>query len=106
MALSENELAVKESPLEQGRDEEKVYSLTTTPWGSSPTNVVITAYDASASFADVTSTVLSGSPSVSGDVITLPTLKSLTLGHWYRVEMMFTAGGHVHETHLDVFCVR
>ena len=99
-------LAVKESPLEQGRDEERVYALTTTPWGSTPTNVLVTAYDASASFRDVSSTVLSGSPSVTGDVITLPVLKSLSMGHIYRVEIKFTVGGNIEETHVEIHGVR
>ena len=99
-------LAVKESPIEQGRDEEIVYALTTTPWGSSPSAVLITAYDATASFGDVSSTVLSGSPSVSGDVITFPVCKSLTMGNIYRVEIMFTTGGNVEETHVEIHCVR
>jgi len=99
-------LAVKESPLEQGRDEQIVYALPTTPWGSSPTTVSVTAYDASASFADVSSTVLSGSPSVSGDVITFPVLKSLSMGHIYRVEIKFTTGGNVEETHVEIHGVR
>jgi len=99
-------LDVKESPVDQGRDEEISYTLTTTPWGSTPTNVLVTAYDASATFKDVSSTVLSGSPSISGDVITLPVLKSLTMGHVYRVEIKFTVGGNVEETHVEVHCVR
>lgn len=106
MALSKNELAVKESPLDQGRDEERRYALTTTPWGSAPTNVLVTAYDAMESFKDVSSTVLSGSHSIAGDIITLPVLKSLTMGHVYRVEIKFTVGGNVEETHVDIHCVR
>ena len=99
-------LAVSESPLEQGQDEEITYALTTTPWGSTPSAVSITAYDASASFGDVSSTVLSGSPSISGDVITFPVFKSLTMKHNYRVEIKFTVGGNIMETHVEVHCVR
>jgi len=99
-------LAVKESPVEQGRDEQISYTLTTTPWGSTPTSVLVTAYDAMESFKDVSSTVLSGSPGVIGDVITLPVLKSLTMGHNYRVEIKFTTGGNIEETHVEVRCVR
>ena len=99
-------LAVKESPLEQGRDEEITYALTTTPWGSSPSAVLITAYDASASFADVSSTVLSGASSISGDVISLPVLKSLSMGHIYRVEIKFTTGGNIEETHVEIYGIR
>ena len=79
---------VQESPLEQGIDEQITYNLTTTPWGSSPTAVTVKAYDITdGAYADVTSTVLSGEASVSGDVITLPSLESLTAGKRYRVEI-------------------
>jgi hypothetical protein len=88
----------------QGADEQIVYSLTTTNWGSSPTNVTVKAYDLTDSNTDVTSTVLSGSASVSGDVITLPTLKSLTAGRIYQVEVLFTAGGSIFELPFVVVC--
>lgn len=76
----------------QGEDEEIVYTLTTTNWISSPTSpsVVVKERDGE----DVTSTVMpTNSPSVSGDVITLSPLKSLTVGKEYRVEVSFQAGG-------------
>ena len=76
----------------QGVDEEIVYTITTTNWGSDPSGVSVVAKDTSNSDADVTSTVLSGSASVSGDVITLPTVKSLTVRHRYRIETLFTVG--------------
>ena len=41
----------------------------------------------------MTTTVLSGSASATGDVITLPKVKSLTLGHLYRIEVQFTVTG-------------
>jgi len=84
---------VVEGKLYQGIDEQIVYSLTTTPWGSSPSGVSVKAYDASDGYADVTTTVLSGSASATGDVITLPKVKSLTLGHLYRIEVQFTVTG-------------
>jgi len=85
---------VAEGKLYQGVDEQIVYSLTTTPWGSNPTSTVsVKAYDVTDSYAEVTGTVLSGSASVSDDVITLPKVKSLTLGHLYRIEVQFTVTG-------------
>jgi len=85
-------LQVVETDIRQGQDEEIPYALTTTPWGSDPTDVIIKAYDAGASYTDVTSTVLEGSSSVSGDVITTPVLKSLTIGKDYRIEIQFVTG--------------
>lgn len=83
----------------QGVDEEILYTITTTNWGSSPTSVAVVAKDISNSNADVSSTVLSGSSSVSGDVITTPVVKSLTVDHRYRIEVKFTAGGSVWEAY-------
>ena len=87
----------------QGTDEEIAYSMTTTNWGSDPTDVVVKAYDiSSASRVDVTATVLSGSASVTGDVITLPKLKALTAGTPYRIEVKFTSGGNIYEPYVVV----
>ena len=101
-----NSRKVKESPLEQGVDEQISYTLTTTPWGSAPVAVAVKAYDTTTSFADVSATVLSGAASVGGDVITLPLLKSLTLGHTYRVEVKFTVNGNIMEAYFEVLAGR
>jgi hypothetical protein len=93
---------VKESPLRQGVDEEIAYKLTTTPWGSSPGTVSVAAYDVTTTRTLVTSTVLSGSASVSGDVITTPVVKSLTADSVYRIEIKFTCSGNVFETFLII----
>jgi len=90
-------LEVVETGIRQGQDEKIPYALTTTPWGSDPTDVEITAYDTSASYDEVTATILSGDAAVDGDVITTPTVTSLTIGHTYRIEIKFTAGAKVLE---------
>ena len=90
---------ITESPLWQGVDEEVAYTLTTTPWGSSPSNESVKLYSFDGStFTDVTSTNLSGSASVSGDVITTPRVISLEADTKYRLEIKFTSGGNVYET--------
>jgi hypothetical protein len=66
----------------------------------------VKAYDESEGLDDVTSTVLSGSASVAGDVITLPTVKSLTEGHRYRIEVKFTVSGSVMEAFFIVVAQR
>ena len=89
---------VKESPLKQGVDEQIAYQLTTTPWGSTPATITVAAYDVSDNGRTlVTSTILSGTASATGDVITLPTVKSLTADKRYRIEVKFTAGGQIFE---------
>ena len=99
---------IVESPQEQGADEEIVYTLTTTPYGSSPTSQSVTVYDiTSGAYTDVTSTVMPvNSPSVSGDVITLSPLKLLTVGKSYRVEVKFTCSGNVFEPYAVINCKR
>lgn len=97
--------AIKESPLSQGEDESITYTLTTTPWGSSPTVDSVTVFDVTdaqetADWVDVTSTVMPvNSPTVDGDVITLSPLENLTDGHVYRIEIQFTCGTSTFETY-------
>jgi PKD repeat protein len=78
----------------QGVDESIVYALDTTAWGGSPSSPAVTAEDMTASDADVTSTVLSGSASASGNIVTLPALGSLTAGHQYRIKIAFEISGN------------
>lgn len=94
----------KEGEQEQGVEESIAYSVTTTPWGSSPSSVVVKAYNiTSGARTDVTSTVMpAGSASVVGDVITLPNLTALTADYVYRVEVKFTSGSNIYETYFIV----
>ena len=95
--------AVLPSPLVQGEDEAITYTLATTAWGSSPSAVVVQAYDVTdGGYVDVSGEVLSGSAAVVGDVITLPVLLGLAAGRVYRVEVRFTAGGNVFECWLEL----
>ena len=100
---------IKESPISQGEDESIVYTLTTTPWGSSPTGVQVQVFDVTdatsqADWEDVTSTVMPvNSPTVLGNVITLSPLESLTNGHTYRIEIAFTCGASEFETYGFIF---
>ena len=89
--------------VDQGIEEEiSGYTVTTTNWGPTPTGVTVVVTDESKNNEDVTATVTSGSSSVTGDVITLPTIKSLVMGHVYRVEIKFTAGGNVLEAYFRI----
>lgn len=97
--------AVSQNPLIQGINEQIVYTVTTTPWGSNPSSVSAKVWDmppAASVATDVTATVMPGAASPTGDVITLPALKSLTVGHVYRVEVRFTVNGNVEECYFDV----
>ena len=93
--MNPHDRRIRESPLFQGEDEEIVYCLTTTPWGSTPTNVSVVVKDVDGT--DVTSSVTSGISAVSGDVISTPTIQDLTANTEYRLEIRFTVSGNVME---------
>lgn len=97
--MNAHDRRVIQSPLYHGEDEEIAYSLTTTPWGSSPTNVTVIVKDGDGN--DVTATVTSGSASVAENVITLPTILNLTAGVEYQLEIQFTVGGNV----MEAWCI-
>lgn len=97
---------VIESPVEQGIDEAITYTLTTTPWGSSPAAVTVVAKDITQAYLDVSATVLSGAAAVLNDVITLPVLSALTVDHQYRIEVKFNAGGQTWEAYCIVVATR
>jgi hypothetical protein len=90
-----------ESPLKQGMDEQIVYTLTTTPWGSSPSNVTVVLKDSDGT--DVSGTKLSGSVSVNGDVITTPKVIGLAAGEKYRLEIKFTVSGNIVEAWAEIW---
>lgn len=95
--MTDNLREFKESPLWQGVDEQIAYSLTTTPWGSSPSSPAVSIYDEAGT--DCSTANLSGSASVSGDVITTPKVTGLTAGKRYRLEIKFTSGGNIFEVY-------
>jgi hypothetical protein len=92
---------VVESPIYQGEDEALAYSVTTTPWGSSPSSVTV-ALKTLPEMKDVSSINLSGSASVVGDVITTPTVSNLQAGKRYRLEVKFTTSGQVWECWCEI----
>ena len=100
-----SDLEVAEGLLIQGKDEEIVYSITTTNWISSPDSATVTVYD-EADESDVTSSVGALTASKSGDVVTLTELKDLVKGHTYRVEVAIVKGGAIYEPHFRVYCPR
>lgn len=98
-----NTRATTPSSFNQGVDEKIAYRLTTTPWGSSPSNVVVAAKDLTNNSVVVTSTVFpTNSPSASGDIITLSLLQALTNNHLYRIEIKFDVGGNTLECYFEV----
>jgi len=98
-------LEVAEGLKYQSADEQLAYSITTTNWVSNPSNPVVMAYNEQ-THENVTSTVFpTNSPSITGDVITLSLLKSLTKGNLYRIEVKFAVGSNIYECFFRVKCV-
>jgi hypothetical protein len=102
-----NDRETKESPLVHGPDEAIAYGITTTPWGSSPTNVSVVVWDITSPHnpTDVTGTTTTGAASVASDVITTPKISSLTLDNTYRVDVKFDASdGNTYEPYFILVC--
>lgn len=102
---------VIEGPQLHGADETLVYTITTTPWASSPsvvgTDAKIFSYNVDTHvYTDVTSTNMTGTLSASSDILTLPAINGLTAGVRYRVEVKFTASGNVYEPYFWIYAQR
>jgi hypothetical protein len=93
---------IKESPLFIGEDETIIFTLTTTPWGSSPTSPSLVVKNVKGE--NITSDVTTGSASVSNDIITLPSIHSLIKGNKYRMEVKFTISGNIFEAWAELRC--
>ena len=84
----------------QGVDEKVVYNVTSTPWGTEPSAPTAVLKDPDGD--DVSATMLSGSASASGDVITTPQVLNLIAGELYRLEIIFTTGGQILECYFEI----
>jgi len=94
---------IKEGLQYIGEDETIVYTLTTTPWGSSPTSPSAKIYEVVGdTLTDVTEGCMTGSAAAVNDVITLPAIHSCTAGTDYRVEVTFTISGNVFEAFAEL----
>lgn len=89
---------IKESPLTQGVDERIAYTLTTTPWGSSP-GTLVCVLKTVPGLVDVTASKMIGGATASGDIITSPIVYGLVSGQQYRLEFKFTCSGNVFEAY-------
>jgi hypothetical protein len=98
---------VNESPVKQSPDESIAYSITTTPWGSTPASLAMYVYDVTppGGATDVTSTVTTSSITAAGDVITTKRIRLLTAGHDYRCDVQFTdANSNIWEASFKILC--
>jgi hypothetical protein len=99
-----SKLEVLEGAQDQSTDEQIVYKLTTTPWGTSPATISAVAYDLTTRTTVTTTVFPTNTPSASGDIISLSALRSLTKNHQYRIEVKFTANSNVFECYFIINC--
>ncbi len=86
-----------ESPLPMGENEAIAWQITITPWGDDPTTPVFVITDVSNGNVDVTATVATGSPTISGNVFTTPSIATLTKNRRYRMAGKFVVDGNTEE---------
>jgi hypothetical protein len=84
----------------QGSDEQIAYAINFTAWGT-PTSPAVTLIDL-VDNSDQSSTKLVGSPSIIGATVTTPVVKSLAVGHQYRLVIKATIGGNVLSAYIEV----
>lgn len=96
MAGTDEGRFAKESPFYMGRNEARAFSLDTTPDGGTPASPVNTLWDVTdGGETDVSGTKLSGSTTVSGNVITTKLISGLENGKLYLLEIKWTKGSEI-----------
>lgn len=91
---------VKESPVYQGEDEEISYTFDFTTWGSTPTSPTVVLKGPGG--VDLSSTHLSGTASVDGNVVTTPKVIDLVRDRKYRLECKVTISGNIEEAFCEI----
>ena len=86
----------------QGINESVLFSVNTEPWGGTPTGPTHDIFDEEDYTTSLKSSLMDGSPTVSGDVINLPALSGLSNGVIYRVFVRFVSGGSTLEGYFRV----
>lgn len=100
---------VIEGVQEQTDLEEIAYGVDCGDYPGDPASIVsVEAYDMSVADGpvNVTSSVLNGSASISGTVITTPSVEDLTPGKRYRIRIAYVANdSNTYEVYFDIDCV-
>jgi hypothetical protein len=103
--MVKQELWVVGSPVYARAGEGVYWEIDTTNYGGSPASVSVAAYDLKTD-TDVTLTVLSGSQTVSGNVIRLPKFQSSNVGD-FRIIITFTNANFAPaKPELDVYVLK
>ena len=90
-----NQLDFEQSPKYVSINDELVFTTDTEDYGGSPTSIVQTAINLTTG-KDVTANIISGSPSVSGDIITWASVSGFIYGQMYGILMKFTCGDNTY----------
>jgi len=88
--------------------ESKAYKIDVSNLGSTPSSVTMTFFDITDENnpTDVSSSKLTGSTSVAGNVITSKLIRQLLTDRTYRAGLIFTTSdGNIHEINWDVPCL-
>jgi len=97
-------LVVAEGTQEQSADEELIYTIDVSNWGSNPSTSSAVAIDETTGSTVTTTVFPTNTPTESSNTITLSPLKLLTKGHNYRIEVKFTIGSNIFECFFRVEC--
>lgn len=95
---------INESPMAQGINEIVIYTLDTSPWGGSPSNVAVSVFDYTERIMDGNSNVTEdvmpvNTPTVDGDTIALSPLHNLDENIRYRINILWTFSGNTFDTY-------
>jgi len=103
--MSSDNREVLEGIQYQGKDESACYSVNVSPAPASIIGVYV--FDTDDLDTDIKATHMpSGAASFVGNVITLPLLTALVMGHKYRVEVRYSDGTNTIEPYFMVYCNR
>ncbi len=83
--MAKNNREVLDGLQPQGIGESVSYGVDTLPWGGSPTSPSHDIFDEEDYGTSLKSSLMDGTPTVSGDTINLPALSGLSEGLIYRI---------------------
>lgn len=86
----------------QGEDEVISYALDVSAVGASPTSPVVVVKDVTTGTVVTSEVMPVNAPTVDGAVITLSPLRSIVIGHLYRVEVKYSLAGNTLESYFFV----
>lgn len=101
--IKDPSLEVAESPVSQSPDASIVYVLDVSEAGDNPTAPAVVGRNLSTGQI-VTAQILTGSPSVSDNLITLPACADLIINQPYQLDMLFTISGSTFERYVKIRC--